>query len=434
MSWDTSFIKLLNTKNNTTTTLFDGEKDIAVAQPKFSPDGSRLVFLSDKNGWLNLWSWSPGSVPTILIEDKAEMAYATWSTGASTFDFLDNDHIVFTRSVHGTYSLAVFTIPRKTTTYLNLPNGYYFNITSFKNGNQFCCSFTSYNTNDQVWIVTLNEMKQPTVKVVARSGLIMSPQLTAKFSEPKVIEHPSSNGTAYGLFYPPTNKDAQPLPPVIVFVHGGPTGMATNRYTPMVQYFASRGYAVFCTNHRGSIGYGREYRTALNGAWGTLDVEDSYYGLLYLRKQNKVHPTKAVIMGGSAGGYTTLMSLATKPQVYSAGVNLCGVADLFELAANTHLLEKAYLDILVGFLPQNSKKYYDSSPINFAENIVAPLIVLQGANDTVVPKAHSLMICKKVRGVVEYHEYPGEGHMLSGVEADMWAKIEKFLTTHVLQK
>jgi dipeptidyl aminopeptidase/acylaminoacyl peptidase len=220
--------------------------------------------------------------------------------------------------------------------------------------------------------------------------------------KPEAISFPTSdNSTAHGLLYLASdNNGKRENAPVVMYVHGGPTGMATNNFNSIIQYLATRGYAVFAINHRGSIGYGKDYREVLNCNWGTYDVNDTIDALNYLAKQGLVNKNKSCILGGSAGGFTVLMSLVKKPGIYSAGVDLFGVSDNFGLAEDTHYLESRYSDILLGPLPEASQKYVEQSAIFHADKISDPLLIFQGADDKVVPKNQSELIKSKVKGYV----------------------------------
>ncbi len=210
--------------------------------------------------------------------------------------------------------------------------------------------------------------------------------------------------------------------------------MAKNEFKIQINYWVSMGWAVFAVNHRGSIGYGRQYREKLNGNWGLYDVSDTKDAREYLIKEGITNPEKTVVMGGSAGGYTTLMCLATYPGTFTAGVNLYGVSDLFGLSEETHYLESQYDTMLVGPLPKASKKFFERSPIYLADRIIDPLLILQGEDDPVVPKNQSDRISKMVKGEVEYKVYPGEGHGFRKIETiqDMLTRTMKFLRKYVL--
>jgi len=145
-------------------------------------------------------------------------------------------------------------------------------------------------------------------------------------------------------------------------------------------------------------------------------------------------PSRCAIMGASAGGYAVLMALSSSPDTWAAGINVCGVTDLFALDRDTHLLERHYNVQLEGPLPDSFGKYYTRSPIFSAERIVAPLLIFQGAKDTVVTKYQSTELIKKIKGISHYVEYPMEGHVFNSYDnwADFYRKTDEFLLKHVL--
>ncbi len=133
-------------------------------------------------------------------------------------------------------------------------------------------------------------------------------------------------------------------------IHGGPTSATGSSLRLSIQYWTSRGFAVADVNYGGSTGYGRKYRNRLRENWGVVDVADATSAALYLADQGKVDRKKLLIRGGSAGGYTTLASLAFG-NTFRAGASLYGVSDLSLLAEDTHKFESRYLDRLVGPYP-----------------------------------------------------------------------------------
>ena len=121
------------------------------------------------------------------------------------------------------------------------------------------------------------------------------------------------------------------LPPAIIRVHGGPTAQSRAAFSPDIQFFVTRGYAVLEVNYRGSTGYGRAYMEALRGQWGVHDVADAISGARHLAEQGLADPAKLVILGGSAGGYTALCALAVR-DAFAAGASHYGVSDVEALA------------------------------------------------------------------------------------------------------
>jgi dipeptidyl aminopeptidase/acylaminoacyl peptidase len=231
------------------------------------------------------------------------------------------------------------------------------------------------------------------------------------------IEFVTSDGDrAHAFFYRPTNPDfegpREELPPLIVDVHGGPTAHRGTDLALGLQYFTSRGIAVVEVNYRGSTGYGRDYRRKLDGRWGQLDVEDSVAAARHLAEAALVDPNRVAISGGSAGGYTTLLALALRDE-FAAGISLFGVADVELLAQDTHKFESHYEHSLVGPYPERADLYRERSPVNHADRISAPLLILQGLDDKVVPpsQAESIIAALKRRGIpYAYIAFEGEGH------------------------
>jgi dipeptidyl aminopeptidase/acylaminoacyl peptidase len=236
-------------------------------------------------------------------------------------------------------------------------------------------------------------------------------------SIPEHVEFPTAGGAqAHAWFYPPVSGSvtgpAGALPPLVVMIHGGPTSCARPWFSLATQFWTTRGFAVVDVDHRGSTGYGTDYRNLLDGQWGVVDVEDCLAAANWLADQGRVDREAMVIRGGSAGGFTVLSALAAGG-VFAAGACSYGIADLSVLAADTHKFESRYTDRLIGPWPEARTVYEERSPIHHLDRFDTPLIVFQGLDDRVVPPNQSEMIVDalRARGVeCEYHAYEGEGH------------------------
>ena len=237
--------------------------------------------------------------------------------------------------------------------------------------------------------------------------------------EPEAITFPAGgdgSAVAHALYYAPANPAcAGPVgdrPPLLVTAHGGPTAAARRQLQLGVVFWTSRGIAVVDVDYRGSTGYGRSYRQALDGAWGVADVEDCVAAARFLADRGDVDPQRLMIRGGSAGGFTVLAALALH-DTFAAGASRYGIADLEALAADTHKFESRYLDRLVGPYPEARDVYLARSPIHHLDGFDAPMIVLQGDEDEIVPPAQAEMIVEalKAKGVpVAYLLFEGEQH------------------------
>ncbi|QXI17399.1 S9 family peptidase [Pseudomonas hamedanensis] len=238
----------------------------------------------------------------------------------------------------------------------------------------------------------------------------VAPLPDERISRPQTLRYPSGSGEAHGFFYPAMSDE--PKPPLVVFIHGGPTSACYPILDPRIQYWTQRGFAVADLNYRGSSGYGREYRQALHLRWGEVDVEDACAVVGYLAEQGLIDGNCAFIRGGSAGGYTTLCALAFR-QVFRAGASLYGVSDPVALARATHKFEGDYLDWLIGDPGQDAERYAARTPLLHANNIRVPVIFFQGELDAVVvpQQTRDMVAALEQNGIgVEAHYYPDERH------------------------
>jgi dipeptidyl aminopeptidase/acylaminoacyl peptidase len=399
----------------------DGE---SVFQPRWHRDGS-LWFVSDRTGWGNLYRWVPdegGGEVEPRVQMEAEIGAPQWVFGLSRYAFLGDGRVVFAYQSDGLDHLAV-EAPDGSAGDLDVP---YTAIASLE------------AVEDGVVFIGASAVAEPAVVRVpllpaadepggAKAGVaeIVRPARDlgldpSWFSVPEAIEFPTSGGrTAHALFYPPTNPDAAgrgagagDRPPLLVFIHGGPTGAARPMLQLGIQYWTSRGFAVVDVNYGGSTGYGREYVRQLDDNWGIIDLDDCVAAARWLADQGRVDPDRLAIRGGSAGGYTALAALAFR-DTFAAGASHFGVADLEALATETHKFESRYLDGLIGPYPERRDVYVERSPIHHVEGIDRPLIVLQGLEDEVVPPNQAEMIVDALRrkGVpVAYLTFEGEQH------------------------
>ncbi|MDR6865449.1 dipeptidyl aminopeptidase/acylaminoacyl peptidase [Microbacterium resistens] len=238
----------------------------------------------------------------------------------------------------------------------------------------------------------------------------------AWFPPARPLTFPGPHGPVHAFDHPPANPEttapADELPPYVISVHGGPTAHVSGAVALWIAYLTSRGIGVLEVNYGGSTGYGRAYRERLDGQWGVVDVDDVLAAARGLADAGLADPARLAIRGGSAGGWTVLGALV-RGGVFAAGIDRYGVADARMLAADTHDFEKHYLDGLIGPLPAAEEIYLERSPLTHSDRIDVPVLILQGADDAVVPPSQSESIrdALAARGIPhEYVLYPGEDH------------------------
>ncbi len=256
--------------------------------------------------------------------------------------------------------------------------------------------------------------------------------------EPYLVHYPSKDGkwTISAFVYVPHNLPRNGEHPAIVYVHGGPTAQTMNTFNRFVQYMANQGYIVIAPNYRGSTGYGKEFQQANLFDMGGGDWEDVLAAADWIKQTGYVDPKKLILMGGSYGGYLTMMGVTKAPEVWAAGVPIVPFVNWFtEIQNEDPVLQQSDLATM-GDLVKNKALYEDRSPINFVDRIKAPLYLLAGGNDPRCPKEEAQQVVdavKKRGGVVEYKVYENEGHGFAKVEnqIDAYKRVADFLKAHV---
>lgn len=370
-----------------------------------------LAFVSDQTGWWNVHRCEdPLGVARVRLLHPAEAEFAAppWDFDTS-LAVLDPEYLVVRWTQNGTWSLGV----------MKLANGELEEwVTGWEPTFSPVCgegrvAFAGYRPDRPEALVEL-DLNRHRVRLLSHSTAPSLPE--DMVSLPEALTWPVGEEEARGFFYPPTHATAVApegtQPPLLVLVHGGPTGATSDGYSPFVQFWTTRGFAVLDVNYRGSTGYGTAYREALDGKWGIADIEDVAAGVTHLAERGLIDPARVAIRGGSAGGYTVLRAL-TATDVFTAGVSRYGIGDLELLANDTHKFEARYLDGLIGPYPEAKAVYQERSPIYHLDTLTAPVLLLQGEEDAVVPPSQAHQIADAIRergGDVELVMYPGEGH------------------------
>lgn len=415
-----------------------GDDDTSIFQPEFSPDGQYISYISDKTGWTHLYLYDIATGEHRQLTDgETEFGRPAWIQGMRTYGWTADSEAIYLIGRKENIA-ALYTYDLEHESLLRVHE-----LDDYAAMEQIAIS----PKNEEIALIGAGLTTPPRVlRYSARDGVRVLRYSTnesiptAYLSAAQPTSWEGHDGeTVYGFYLPPKNSDyeASGKPPVIVQIHGGPTSFADAGLSFKHQYFTSRGFAVLVVNHRGSTGYGKDYMNKHQHSWGVYDVKDSITGVKALAQRGLVDADKAVIMGGSAGGYTVLQSLVDEPGFYKAGVSLYGVGNQFTLAMGTHKFEARYNDWLLGPLPEHTETWHDRSPLFNADKITDALLLLHGEDDNVVPVDQSEQIAKVLqrRGVPhELHTYPGEGHGFRQTETIIHAyeQILQFLLLHVV--
>ena len=413
----------------------------AVFQPAWSPDGE-LHAVSDRTGWWNIYrvplerdgtgtepdgdstpdgEAAPGSAsardgasapggdsvpggdaestgdPVPVVEREASYGAPQWLFGMSTYAFLDDGRIAAIVGEVDGQRVELRSGEKRTA--VDLP---FETFSPYLRSDGDSIVFPAGGPRTPTRIVRVTPGSEP--ETVRRSTTLEIDE--AFLSTPAHVTYETRDGeAAHAYVYAPTNPDVEPpaqeRPPLVVFAHGGPTGATSPELDLAVQYFTSRGFAVADVNYRGSTGYGRAFREALYGEWGIRDVEDTIDAARHLAEAGRTDPDRLAVRGGSAGGFVVLSALSFHDDV-DAGASYYGVADLGRLAELTHKFESRYLDRLVGPYPEPADVYRERSPVEHADDIDAPVLLLQGEDDPVVPLSQA----EAMAGALEASDVP----------------------------
>ena len=454
IAWDHPRMPWDGTRLYTATVVCDGDRlptledvravaggdDIAVFQPEFTADSRSLVYISDEAGWgrLSIEKLDGGAPARCLTSGDVEYGAPAWGQGMRTYTLSPDGRVAICAcNRRGFVGLERLTLADGSSEEVPGLEDYadIAQLTAAPGGDRVAFVASGPHTPPRV---VVHDFESGETRVVARSLGETVP--LEDLSSPESLSWETEGGeSAHGIYYPPASSrfEGTGHPPLIVMVHGGPTGQVRAGWSSQAQFFATRGYGVLYVNYRGSTGYGREYMLRLRRNWGICDVEDAISGAKHLAQTGRVDPERTAIMGGSAGGFTVLHTLVTQPEAFAAGVCLYGVSNQFSLAADTHKFEERYLDSILGPLPEASEIYRERSPIFHADRIRRPLAVFQGEIDQVVPRDQSDTIVEALKrsGTPHaYHVYEGEGHGWRKRETveHFYTEVERFLREHLI--
>ncbi|MDR1214211.1 MAG: prolyl oligopeptidase family serine peptidase [Propionibacteriaceae bacterium] len=403
-----------------------GDQDGSVVHPCWDRDGS-IVYLSDASGHWNFKRWRNG-VNQVLHQHPYDFCGPAWVLTPPPYALLEDGSIGCSWLDQGRAQVGRLG-----------PDG---RLERFDL--DLDLAWAELGPDQPVGLVGLGFSDRPSglFQLDWRSGRIQPVARSGRVElDPAWVAHPQDfswngpDGEVHAWYYPPTNPDqvapAGHRPPVIVTSHGGPTAYSAPDFSLKRLFWTSRGLGLLDVNYGGSTGYGRAYRERLRGRWGLTDVADCVQGPVELARAGLGDPARLAISGGSAGGFTTLAALC-QSDVFAAGISLYGIGDLEAMARDTHKFESHYLDWLVAPYPAGRQIYQERSPIHRLDRLSCPMLILQGADDLVVPPDQATAMAEAVRAkglTADLVIYPGEGHGFRRADTirDQYRRMEDFL-------
>jgi len=337
----------------------------------------------------------------------------------------DGRYLVASRNVDGYSDVLLFNGKGRRLPDPSIPEGIVGGFEFSPDSGRLAFTLTAPERNPDVWALDLTDGD---ARRLTRSSTAGIPPRT--FRRPRVVRYPTFDDRQIpALFHEPEVDNA----PVIINVHGGPESQSRPAFAPVTQYFLHRGYAVFFPNVRGSTGYGKTF-THLDDVELRMDsVRDLAHGAYWLRERGY---ERVAVMGGSYGGFMVLAVLTEYPELWTAGVDIVGIANLVTFLENTGSYRRRLREPEYGSLERDRAFLESISPIHKAENITAPLMVVHGKNDPRVPVGEAEQIVERVKnngGAVEYLLYEDEGHGLAKLKnrLDAYPRIAAFLDRHI---
>jgi dipeptidyl aminopeptidase/acylaminoacyl peptidase len=416
-----------------------GSTQLSTSQPRFSSTGA-LGWLDDRSGFRNVRIRSSvvlGSAVHTPVDEPFEHGGPTWGPGNRSWCWSPSgEQVAFVRNEGGFAKLCIADVSPENSDNVNatqtsvvreLARAVHIGVswaTTPGGSSRIAAVRTGGKTPAQLVVYDVASGSKTTF---ARGSVGAWDGFT--IPEPEVISWTATDGTTvHGRIYRPTETTGPT--PMIVSAHGGPTDQNMVTFNPRFVHWLGQGWSILVPDYRGSTGWGREYATAMRGRWGDIDVTDCADGVRHAITQGWADPARIVMMGGSAGGLTTLHLLARFGELFAGGIVLYPVTDLDALDATTHRYEKYYNASLVG--TRTDALYAERSPITHVSLIKAPLLILHGDADPVVGADQSRAVAEQLTALgrdVELVIYEGEGHGWRKPETriDEISRIDTFL-------
>ncbi|MBS1849732.1 MAG: S9 family peptidase [Acidobacteria bacterium] len=414
---------------STLLTPHDGEQIYQVND--FSPDGKKLLITSDAhNGYPNVGLLDIASKKIHwLTQEKWELQGGHFSP--------DGKHLTWTANVDGNAEIYLYTVATGKASALALAKGMNDlagSASAFNHdGSQLLCYHNGPTSPNDLWTYSFAGNKATQLTHSLMAGVQPDHMV-----EPFLVHYPSRDKkwTISALVYLPFNMARNAQNAAIVYVHGGPASQTVNSFNRFVQYMVNQGYMVIAPNYRGSTGYGKEFQQANIGDMGGGDLQDVLAAADWIKQTGYPDPKKLALVGGSYGGYMTMMGVSKAPEVWAAGVPIVPFVNWFtEIANEDPVLQQMDLATM-GDPVKNKALYEDRSPINFIDQVKAPLLLLAGGNDPRCPKSETQQVVdaiKKRGGIVDSKIYENEGHGFARIEnqIDAYKRVAGFLKAHV---
>jgi dipeptidyl aminopeptidase/acylaminoacyl peptidase len=397
----------------------------------FSPDGKNLLITSNAaNGFENT------GILDLLTKKIHWLTEDKWEVHGGNFS--PNGRLVtFRANVDGYSELYLHDRVTGKTTQLQVEKG----VNSFggaesafsHDGGKLLYYHNGANAPSDVWVHDL-----ATGHSIEVTHSLMAGVPADHMVEPFLVHYPSRDGkwTISAFLYVPRNMQRNGQNAAIVYIHGGPKSQSVDSFNRVIQHIVNQGYMVIAPNYRGGTGYGKAFEEANLFDMGGGDLHDVLAATDFLKATGYPDPKKLIAMGGSYGGYMTMMAVTKAPDLWAAGVPIVPFVNWFTEIANEDPVLQQSDRATMGDPEKNPDFFRERSPFFFVDQIKAPLLLLAGGHDPRCPKEETIQVVdaiKKRGGTADYKIYENEGHGFARVEnqIDAYRRVTDFLKAHV---
>ena len=392
-----------------------------------SPDGKTILITSNAHN-----SYDNVGLLDVATKQITWLTNEKWEMSAGNFS-PDGKRLTWTANIDGNTDIFVHDLLTRKTEALLLPKG----VNTLagaesafsRDGTRLLFYHNGPNAPNDLWSYNFATAKSHQITNSLVGGLRSEDMV-----EPFLVHYPSRDKkweiSAYA--YVPYNAERNGQNAAIVYIHGGPAAQTVNSFNRNIQYLVNQGYFVIAPNYRGSTGYGKEFMDANRFDMGGGDLQDVIAAADWIKKTGYIDPKKVAVMGGSYGGYLTMMAVTKAPDLWAAGVPIVPFVNWFTEVENEDPLLREYDLATMGDPIKDKQRYMERSPINFVDQIKAPLLILAGGHDPRCPSTESEQVAsavKKRNGVAELKIYENEGHGFAKVEnqIDAYTRVADFL-------
>jgi dipeptidyl aminopeptidase/acylaminoacyl peptidase len=426
-----SNIYLVEVSSGQGTLLTPHQGEHLYAANDISPDGTSLLVTSDAgNGYQN------AGLLHIASKKIHWLTQEKWQVSGRNFS-PDGKSTILVADVDGDTEIYRHDLLAGKNTSLRLPQGVNeaggAESAFSRDGAKLLYYHNGPNAPKDAWVYHLATGKSTQVTRSLMAGISAQ-----HFVEPLLVHYPSRDGkwTISALLYVPRNMQRSGQNAAIVYIHGGPAAQSVNSFNRFIQHIVNQGYMVIAPNYRGSTGYGKEFQQANLFDMGGGDLQDVLAAADFLMQTGYPDKKKLIVMGGSYGGYLTMMAVTKAPELWAAGVPIVPFVNWFTEIQNEDPVLQQSDRATMGDPEKNPDFFRERSPLFFVNHVKAPLLLLAGANDPRCPAEETKQVIEAVKkqgGVAEAKIYENEGHGFSKIEnqIDAYQRVTNFLKAHV---